>query len=332
MAWKKAGFAVAAVIAVMVVLAVAVFSVTPPKAKAISYGVVFSQKHAQNLGLDWKETYRALLDDLGVNNVKIASYWDLLEPQAGQYAFDDLDWQIDRAAERGASVMLVVGMKTPRWPECHIPAWAQGLGREKQQAAILSMIETVVRRYQDRPAVKMWQVENEPLFPFGECPWMDEAFLQKEAALVKSLDANFRPVLISDSGESSLWFEAAEIGDVVGVTMYRKVWFHEARSYVSYPIPPSWYWLKAKLVDAMYKKKVICVELQEEPWCPNLLYDCSVAEQAKTMDASQFEKNLDFARRTGLDTFYLWGGEWWFWQKQKNNNDAFWNEAKTLWQ
>ena len=34
-------------------------------AKEVIWGVNFSQKQAQNLGLDWKETYLALLDDWG---------------------------------------------------------------------------------------------------------------------------------------------------------------------------------------------------------------------------------------------------------------------------
>jgi len=219
-----------------------------------------------------------------------------------------LNWQVDEAEKHNADIMLVIGMKTPRWPECHIPAWAQGLSREEQQAAVLSMVEAVMRHYNNRSAIKIWQVENEPLFPFGECPWIDKTFLRKEVALVKSLDANFRPVLISDSGESSMWFEAAAIGDIVGVTMYRKVWFHEMGIYISYPIPPSWYWLKSQLVDALYKKNVICVELQEEPWCPNLLYDCGASEQAKTMDIVQFKKTLSSPAAPALIRF-IYGEE-----------------------
>ena len=42
----------------------------PPQPEVVDYGVVFSQKHVRNLGLDWKETYLALLDDLQVKNMK----------------------------------------------------------------------------------------------------------------------------------------------------------------------------------------------------------------------------------------------------------------------
>jgi len=51
---------------------------------------------------------------------------------------------------------------------------------------------------------------------------------------------------------------------------------------------------------------------------------------AKTMDIDRFRKNVAFARSTGLDEFYLWGGEWWYWMKTKNNRPEFWEEAKLL--
>ena len=40
-----------------------------PMAKKITYGAAFSQKHAEDLGLDWKETYSALLNDLHIKNL-----------------------------------------------------------------------------------------------------------------------------------------------------------------------------------------------------------------------------------------------------------------------
>jgi len=322
-----------AIIAGVIALILAFFYLyRPPQAKNITYGVVFSQKHAQNLGLDWKENYSAILEDLRVKDIKIATYWDLLEPEAGKYDFGDLDWQLDQAKKHDARVMLAIGMKTPRWPECHLPEWASHLEKDQQQQNILDLLKTIVSRYQDYDEITVWQVENEPLFTFGDCPWRDLEFLKKEVALVKSIDAKFRPVLISDSGEGSFWTEAAKIGDMVGVTMYRKVWFHEAKMYMSYPIPAAWYWAKSEFIKAVYHKITICVELQAEPWCPSLLYDCSPSEQEKTMDLKQFQKNLSFAKDSGFDTFYLWGVEWWYWQKIENNNPTFWEEAKKLWQ
>jgi len=299
-------------------------------AKEITWGVNFSQKHAQNLGLDWQKTYLALLGDLGAKNFKLAVHWDLIEPKKDQYYFDDLDWQIKEAEKSEAKILLVIGMKSGRWPECHIPHWAKNLSKKEQQKEILELLENIVLRYRDSISIDKWQVENEPFFPFGECPWVDKKFLKKEIELVKSLDSKNRPVVISDSGEGSFWVNAAYFGDIVGTTMYKRVWFRQAGIYLHYPFPPTFYWKKAQIIKKIFGKEVIVVELQVEPWCPTLLYDCSPKEQEKTMNLEQFQKNIEFAKKTGLKEFYFWGAEWWFWMKAVQNDSRIWDEAKSL--
>ena len=63
----------------------------PPQAKEMTWGVNFSQKHAELLGLDWKSTYSALIDDLGAKNIKLATYWDLIEPENGKFYFLEIN-------------------------------------------------------------------------------------------------------------------------------------------------------------------------------------------------------------------------------------------------
>ena len=281
-------------------------------AKEINWGITFSQKHSERLGLNWKENYLAILDDLKARHLKLIAYWDLIEKEQGIYNFKDLDWQINEAEKRDAKVLLVVGRKVPRWPECHIPDWAENFAENTQQQKVLDLIEQIVLRYKDNPTIEFWQVENEPFFPFGECPPLDKKFLKKEIDLVRSLDDQ-RPIIISESGEFPLWFKAAKFGDIVGHTLYRKVWVEQLKIYFNYPFPPVFYNRKAWLIDKLFHKRVICVELQAEPWSPTLLYDSSLEEQEKTMNMEQFRKNIEFAKNTGIDTFYLWGAEWWYW-------------------
>lgn len=301
------------------------------KAEENVFGVTFSPKYAQKLGLNWQETYLALLDELEVKKLRIVLHWDLLEPQRGEYNFDDTDWMLDEAEKRGAGIILIAGMKTPRWPECHIPLWAVDIGKEKQQEAILEEIEKVILRYKDRENITHWQVENEPSLRFGECPWYDKEFFLKEVELVRRLDPK-RPILVTESGELSFWFGAAKTGDVVGTTMYRQTWWHRAGGlYIKYPLPPVHYWRKAQLIKWFFGKEVICVELQAEPWGPVPVYHgLSLEEQEKSMNLKKFRENIEYAKRTGLRTFYLWGAEWWFWLKVKHNNPDIWNEAREL--
>lgn len=310
----------------------------------ITWGMNFSQKQAEGLGLDWKETYTALIKDMNAKQLKIATYWDLIETEKGKYNFSDVDWQIKEAEKNNIELIVVLGMKSPRWPECHIPSWAKDLSKEEQRQVILDYLEAMVLRYENSKAIWSWQVENEPFFMFGECLGIDKDFLKEEVAIVKSLDST-RPIIISDTGEWSLWFNPAEIGDIVGTTMYKRVWFtipgfiknnlkgeffENLGTYINYHYPPVFYARKAELVKTIFGKETMCVELQAEPWGPDLLYYLTVEEQKKSMNLEQFNKNIDFAKRTGLKSMYLWGGEWMYWMKTKQDDSSIWDEAKKL--
>lgn len=326
---KKTRYALWGFASFLSVFLLFLFTGEAPRQESMTWGVNFSQKHAINLGLDWKETYLALLDDLGAKRLKIAVHWDFVEGEGPGLFFDDVDWQMREAGKRNARVLLVIGMRTPRWPECHTPQWAKDLGKKDQHNAVLAMLEGIVLRYKDSPALWAWQVENEPFFPFGECAFADMDFLKKEVDAVRSLDAK-HPVVLSESGEASFWTGAAAYGDVVGITLYQKAWFRQLGMYIDYPLPPVFYWRKAQLINAFFQKNVIGVELQVEPWGPSLLYDSSLEEQEKTMNPALFRENIEFARRTGIKEFYLWGAEWWYWLKEKQGRSAMWEEARRV--
>jgi hypothetical protein len=314
-----------------------------PKAKNITWGVDFSQMQAEALKLNWKEAYLAMIEELGAKNIKLHTQWDWVEGTKDDYYFDDIDWQIKKAEEKDVKIIYVVGMKTGRWPECHIPDWAKDLSKDQQQEEVLKYIEKVVLRYKDSGVISFWQVENEPLFDFGKCPpWYYDGgeFLKKEVELVKSLDPS-REIIISDSGELSWWTGAAKIGDMVGTTMYRKAWVNINNNfgfsgnfyptfYGTYPLPPVFYWRKAQLIKNLFGKKVICIELQAEPWAEKPFYDIFTEEQQKTMDLEQFKSNVKYAKNMGLDTFYFWGAEWWYWMKEEQGSPEIWNEAQKL--
>ena len=308
-----------------------------PKQEKIVWGIDFSQMQAESLKLNWKQAYLAVLDDLNAKNIKLHTQWDWVEGKKDYYFFDDIDWQINQAKQRGAKIIYVVGIKTGRWPECHMPSWTNGLSKEQQQNELLKYIKEVVLRYKDNSTISDWQVENEPFFVFGECPswyYSDKNFLKKEVDLVKSFDST-RQVIVSDSGEQSMWFSPAKIGDKVGITMYREVWFHIIDGIgfnLDYFLPPVSYSRKAQIINKIFKKDVICIELQAEPWAEEPFNKISLEEQEKTMNLDRFQKNVEYAKETGLDTFYFWGAEWWYWLKTTQNKPEIWNEVKVLFQ
>ncbi len=321
---------------ILIVLGVAIFIIFLylfvgfPTEKKVTWGVNYSVKQADYLEIDSRKAYIALLDELNFKNVKLSVHWDLLQPK-NQYEYDfiETDWQIKEAEKRNIDIVLAIGMKTPRWPECHIPYWARDYSKEEQQKAILNMITTVIERYKDSKVISAWQIENEPFLKFGICPWADKSFLGKEVALVKKLDPS-RNIIATDSGEMSLWWRISSYGDIVGVTTYRKVWQSTLKMYVDYFLPPVYYQRRAEIVKLLSGKEVIGTELQAEPWCKDSMLLTSLEEQARTMNPEQFQKNIKFAQQTGFKKFYLWGGEWWYWQKEKHKKEEMWQEVKKL--
>ena len=313
-------------IALVIVL---VYTLHPPKVEDPTWGINFSEKQARRLGLDWKESYLSILQDMGVKHLRLMAHWDDIEPQDQAFDFENLDWQMDTALENGAEVILAIGMRTPRWPECHIPAWAKDSSDEQLRAEILEMIKEIVPQYMNHPALSAWQVENEPLFGYGYCPSIDQSFLREEIELVKSLDPSHE-IITSDSGELSMWFDTAREVDRLAITLYRKVWSLDFDRYLSLPMPISSYSVRAWLIDKILGKKIFVGELQAEPWVDGELIDVSIEEMGKTLTVNQLRENIDFARKTGLDTFYLWGAEWWYYMKENRDQGEFWEVVQEL--
>lgn len=305
----------------------------PAPREDVALGVTFSVPYARDLGLDWREAYLATLDDLGARKLRIPVYWDLVEREKGVYDFSDTDWMLDEAASRRVDVILVVGQREPRWPECHIPDWVKDEGSDAyRQARLTDFIGAAVSRYRERPEVSVWQVENEPFVEFfGECPAFSREFFDAEIAYVRSLDPS-RPILVTDSGEFSAWTAAASRGDILGTTMYRKV-NNPAYGYVTYPIGPNYYRFKSEMLRLfMGRSRFIVAELQAEPWAKGWVADASVAEQYETMNPDLLREYVDYSRRVGFSESYLWGVEWWYWLKVTKGEPAVWNTAKELFQ
>lgn len=295
----------------------------------IKWGVSFSPLFASSLGLDPRKTYRDILDELKVDNIRIGAYWSDIEKEKGKYNFDDLDWYVREAEARGAAVTIAVGRRLPRWPECHIPSWARMEGESSQQEKVLEFLRQTVERYKFHPNIIRWQVENEPLLDlFGECARGDRRFLIKEIELVKSLDA--RPVMITDSGELSSWRRTIKLGDYFGTTLYTKVG-NKYIGYFRHFFPPAFYNWKARIWNKDLDTVVIS-EMQAEPWVMADFPSSSKELLLKAFSTNDFRRTLSIARRTGIKEIYLWGAEYWYYMKEKRGDSSFLEEAKKLWQ
>jgi len=299
----------------------------------LTYGVSFSRFHSDELGLDWKETYLAILNDLEVRNFRFSAHWPLVEPEAGRYNFKELDFQMEEAKKAGASVILAVGRRLPGWPECHEPEWVSNLTEDKKRENILKYIETVVNRYKDYENIKFWQVENESFLTFFSkhaCGDLSIDFLDKEIGLVKDLDPS-RPIIITDSGEFGTWYKAYQRGDVFGTSIYLYVWWRNFIGPLRYPITPAFFRIKHNLIRMIYgDKPSIVIELSGEPWLLEPIVNTPIDTQLSRMGIDKFNEMISFSSQTGFDTFYLWGAEWWYWMKEKQDHPEFWERAKEI--
>ncbi len=325
--WQEAGFSGF----LIVVMVLGLFFVDVIKRdlgldeQDVLFGATFSKPYAESLGLDWQETYIATLDELGVKRLRIPVYWTDLERVRDRFDYSVVDWQVAEAAKRDADVVLAIGRKVPRWPECHVPEWTKRLDEEEVRSEILEMLRAVVMRYKDDPTVVMWQVENEPLFEFGECPPPDRKFLQQEIAVVRSVDD--RPIMVTESGELSSWLQTAGLADVLGISTYREVWTRYV-GYFYWPVSPKYYTQRARAILPLVDR-IIVSELQAEPWSPGPIRELSLDRQTQLMNAEKLAENVSFVRRIGFSEAYLWGIEWWYWMREQGRPEL-WEAGKEL--
>lgn len=323
------------IIAVAVFVALWILSFNPSPKEDFVYGVSFSRFHSDELNLDWKKTYLAILDDLKVRHLRLTAHWPLTEPKKNLYNFSELDFQVREAEKRDVTIILSVGHRLPGWPECHTPDWVFSLHEEEHRQELLNYIEKVVKRYKDSPALQYWQIENEVFLRFFSQPACKQhnvnfaKTLNEEIALIHRLDP-VHPVIVTDSGEFGTWYQAYQAGDVFGTSMYLYVWWKNYLGPIRYPITPAFFRIKSSIVRLLYgAKPMVVIELEGEPWLLQPLVDTSLDVQFQRMGIDKFNKMIDFSSKTGFSTFYFWGAEWWYWLSM-NGHPEFWDRAKEL--
>lgn len=297
-----------------------------------NYGVSFSKLYANELHVDWRANFIALLDDMKIKNYRLMSYWNVSEPEKGKYNYDDLKWQMDEAAKRGAKVSLSVGMRQPRWPECHKPHWYTNLNKKDRDQAIIDFVSNTVKTFKDHPALASYQLENEAVNSwFGECTPedIDQARLEKEFEAIKKIDTK-HPVYMSLSDQHGLPL-GKPVPDKYGYSVYRVVWNDKTgpfEFYLTYPTPVWYHRLRGWWIKTFKHRDIFVHELQIEPWGPAATVDLTVEEQDRSMDPEQIRENVRFARKIGYRDIYTWGGEWWYWRKTVHNDPSIWNAVK----
>jgi hypothetical protein len=325
-------------------------SAEPRPARSIALGYTFSQRQAEYLTLPWDEVFDAALD-LSPTVIRLGAYWDEIEPVEGVYEWSTLDEQLDRADERGLSVILTVGMKAPRWPEYFLPRWLERkldldngmtVSENKElRERTLAFVERVVRRYRNHGTIAYWQVENEPLDPSGPHHWtIGPSFLAQEVALVRELDrrpvivtmfVEVSPMLLAPWRQRDVRSRAAmllNLGDILGLDLYPSRGFraHGGDWYVSWP---AWMWkptvVELQRMSQRMERRAWIMEAQAEPWEPNKLVYTD-APQSRSVQPDRAAVAIQQLRDIGFDTILLWGVEHWYMRRERHQDSSWWSQ------
>lgn len=315
----------------LIFLGLWILSFSTYSAKKANLGVTFSPKYATQLGLNPDEVFKAIIEDLKPKVVRLPLYWDDVEKEKGKFDFSQADKYLKKLESEKIEVVLGLGFKQPRWPECFQPEWSKNETKEQFHQSILNLIKNEISYFKKYPLVKYWQLENEPFLHFGICPKPNPQLIKQELELVKSQDS--RQVVMTDSGELSTWYSVLKIADVFGTTIYRTVWSPGYGSF-KYPWPPSFYNLKAVIVKFFAGspgKPILVSELQAEPWPEDRknLMELEISEHIRLFPPKQLAENIEYAAQTGFDPIILWGVEWWYFMKVNNVAD-YWQIAKMM--
>jgi hypothetical protein len=295
-------------------------------------GVTFIPQYSRYFGLDPQDTMQAMIDELGVKHFRLVSYWDEIEPTPGQYNFDELDWQFKKANDAGASISLAIGLRQPRWPECHMPTWAAQESKDQWFGDVKTFMGKVIERYKDNPALDSYQLENEFFMTvFGKCPDFTRDRLVDEYKFVKQQDPK-TPVIVSRSNNWIGLPTGDPQPDEFGISVYKRVWDKTfTKRYFEYPLPAWFYASLAGWGEIFTGKDMIIHELQAEAWLPEGfdMRTAPLAEQNKSMNAERLKDRFEYGKATGMRTIYAWGAEWWYYRKVKLGDDSLWKVAAT---
>ncbi|HET6864024.1 MAG TPA: beta-galactosidase [Candidatus Saccharimonadales bacterium] len=305
------------------------------KNEPIVLGASFIPDYAQSFGLDPMQSLQAMLEPaqaggLGLKQVRLVSYWSDIEPTQGKYDFSQLDQEFALANKYGTRVSLSIGLRQPRWPECHPPSWldVQANNENAWRPQLNKFILAVVDRYKTNPALQDYELENEYFMKvFGTCTDFSRQRLVDEFQMVKAADNKHR-VLVSRSDN---WV-GIPVGqpepDEYAISVYKRVWDATfTHRYFEYPLP-AWFYSSLAGYEELYSgKNMIIHELQAEPWGPKgeEITQISIKEMYKSMSPARLKSRIDYGEATGMKTIDLWGAEWWYWMKTANHDPGAWN-------
>ncbi len=312
----------------VVVLITATLMVLHVPAKPV-YGFTYSTIYAESLDLQAVPAFTQIVQEIPFRFVRLPVYWSRYEPINDLWSDQELQSLLDIAQQNDVAVILAIGQKVPRWPECFIPSWAKGLEGQEYDREFLAFTDHIVNTFGNHPALERWQIENESYFPFGECVDIDPDLILAQKQMVR-MGTPHIPIQTTVSGEQGLGFNKAPFADIIGFSLYRTVSTPMLGKFI-FPHIPFLYRVQSWLVALGGKHSVIS-ELQAEPWGVhefNLTSRDGLKAAAQAFTPDDLAQQLIFARQTGMREISVWGVEWWL-SLANHDEVELWESAKTI--
>jgi hypothetical protein len=238
-------------------------------------------------------------------------------------------------------------MKAQRHPEYYVPGWASNgleLPDDADPAAYpqlrvpaLAMVTEVVRHTASSPAIDAWQAENEPFIPSGRAGYwrLGREYVQQVIAEIRANDPLGRPVAENQDDHilfRQRWRYSLQDSDIVAMSVF--------------PFRPTtvlawdfvmdilqWGWLAPNYPDHAREtrgegKRYWLTEMQAEPWADPDVRLYGPRNLPPDFPPPNLAKNLQYARRSGASRVYLWGAEWWLYERAHQGDGRYWEIAQ----
>jgi hypothetical protein len=308
-------------------------------------GISFRPRQVEAFGLEAHATLTALLA-YPFELVRLAAYWDRIEPRPGEFDTHELDWQLEAAERAGKAVVISVGaIKNFGHPEFYVPSHMLGqplregsLVRHDTHAPLLAaanhFITHVVKKYRGRDSLVAWQLEHEAVDPLGfEHSWrLGRDFVEGELTALRDSDPS-RPVMMngflptSSLVKLSQWWRtrdqgdslavAAQLADIVGIDYYPRHGLLRLGPNTLYADgsrarPPGELFEAART----HGKRVMIAEGQAEPWEMTTLPPSPQGKAMFTCRPEHLIENYNTAiswadPEAPFHSYLFWGAEYW---------------------
>jgi hypothetical protein len=308
-------------------------------------GTTFSPLQCYYMNLDFRAAFQQICT-LGLKRIRLGAYWNVIQKQVNQNDFSELDWLLDQCDKNNIEAVVAVGMKVPRWPEFHFPQWVSDLANTGAGAAALDQrspivaelaldfTKQVVERCKAAPAVKYWQIENEPFtrLEIAGGRFLSPEFVQKEVELVRSLKLPTQKILLTNAihlpnpklaEDQPALEDSIRVADAIGINVYTKVPTGSPNSYLE-PTPTFWRTLQNwQGTMQQNQREAWIAEAQAEPWENQQLVAMGKPEYPSA-SPQRMRSLVGQLSQMGYSTVLLWGCEYWYWQKLQGRNLWWW--------